>query len=89
MTKDAIYIFIILLTVACAGMQPERDYNTDLWEIDWEQNCIYRLDSDDDVITLCKGDTGFPDDLVAIELWQWVRERQFADKSISQCKEWR
>lgn len=88
--KDYIYIFIIaILSFACANNAPVRDYDTDLWEIDWDQSCIHRLDPNDDVITLCRGDEDFPEDAVAIELWQWVREREFADKAISQCLEWR
>lgn len=89
MKKDIIYLFIICLSIACSALKPERKYNTDLWEIDWEQSCLHRLDQNDDVITKCRGDVDFPEDLVGIELWQWVRERQFADKAISQCKEWR
>ncbi len=87
--KDAFYITIILLAIACGGIEPKRDYDTHLWEIDWGASCIERLDDQDNVIRKCLGEDDFPEDVVAIELWQWIRERQFADKAISQCAEWR
>jgi len=89
MKRDFIYIIIITITIACAFNKPERNYNTDLWDLEFETGCIYRLDSNDDVIQLCIGDEDFPNDIIAIELWQWIRERKFADDIIRQCKEWR
>jgi len=87
--KDIFYITIIIMTIACAGIEPKREYSTDLWDIDWSSGCIERVDDNDQIIIMCVADDNFPDDVVAIELWQWIRERQFADKAISQCKEWR
>ena len=79
---------LLCLTLSCAALPPQKDFTTELWQIDPINYTISRLNDNDEVITINIEDidsTVF----VVVELNDIVNEWKYEDLLINRCDSWR
>lgn len=85
--KSNIGWLLFFLMVACSSF-PKRDFETELYLIDWETHCFLREDDNGDITELCQGHPDYTS-IIGISVDDYTLERNYQDTLIQQCRRWR